>query len=364
MGKEKLRIVVLFGGRSGEHEVSLLSAASVIKALDKRKYEVIPVGITREGKWLAGVDPLQMAANSCQGKPVTVLVDPGQNGLTQAGWNQGEFFLGQIDVVFPLLHGTYGEDGTVQGLLELAGLAYVGAGVLSSSLGMDKVLMKIVFAQAGLPQPDFWYCLRKEWEKEPDKVLSEIESRFAYPCFVKPANLGSSVGISKAHNRKELVKALKLAANYDRKIIIEEFISAREIEISVLGNDEPVTSVPGEIIPLKEFYDYEAKYMDNKAELQIPARIEPAIVKVLQDYAVRAFKALDCAGLGRIDFFLDKESGRVLINEINTMPGFTRFSMYPKLWEASGLNYSLLLDKLIELALERNQDKKRTNFKF
>jgi len=362
VGKEKLRVVVLFGGRSGEHEVSLQSAASVIEALDKEKYEVIPVGITREGKWLAGVEPLQLAGNDSLGIPVTVLVDPGQNGLARISPGLRELFLDRIDVVFPILHGTYGEDGTVQGLLELAGLAYVGAGVLSSSLGMDKVLMKTVFAQAGLPQPGFWHCLRKEWEKEPDKVLAEIEKRFAYPCFVKPANLGSSVGISKAHDREELADALQLAAKYDRKIIVEEFIDACEVEVSVLGNDEPVASVPGEIIPLKEFYDYEAKYMDNRAELHIPAQIEPALVKILQDYAVRAFKALDCAGLGRMDFFLAKGDGCVLVNEINTMPGFTRFSMYPKLWEESGLSYPQLLDKLIELALERNQEKKRTIF--
>ena len=398
-----MRVAVLFGGRSGEHEVSLQSAASVIAALNKEKYEVIPVGITKAGSWLAGVEPLQLAEDGRRGEgpaageagetrktgvpgghgapgesggartPVTILADPVRKGLfcldrldggpaEQLREELREQFQEGIDVVFPVLHGTYGEDGTIQGLFELAGVPYVGAGVLASSLGMDKVLMKTVFAQAGLPQAGFWSCLRKDWEKDPEAILAAIEKRFGSPCFVKPANLGSSVGISKAHDRGELAAALALAARYDRKIIVEEFIDARELEVSVLGNDEPVASVPGEIIPLREFYDYEAKYVDGNSELVIPAKVPPEVTAVLQDYAVRAFRALDCAGLARVDFFLTRAGGRVLVNEINTIPGFTRFSMYPKLWEAGGLSYPQLLDRLIELALERHREKTKTAY--
>lgn len=357
----KLRVVVLFGGRSGEHEVSLQSAASVIAALDKKKYEVIPVGITKEGSWLAGVEPGQLAEKGQQeGVPVALLADPTRKSLIRLGQGFGERYLQEIDVVFPVLHGTYGEDGTIQGLLELAGIPYVGAGVLASSLGMDKALMKTVFARAGLPQARFWPCLRKDWEKNREAVIAEIEKRFAYPCFVKPANLGSSVGVSKAHDREELVEALELAAKYDRKMIVEEFIDAREVEVSVLGNDEPVASVPGEIIPLREFYDYEAKYVDGNSELVVPAQLPRDVVSVLQDFAVRAFKAVDCAGMARVDFFLTRPEGRVLVNEINTIPGFTRFSMYPRLWEVSGLSYPQLLDRLIELARERHREKTKT----
>lgn len=362
MRRKKLRVVVLFGGRSGEHDVSLQSAASVIGALDEKRYEVVPVRITKEGRWLAGVEPLQLAVSDQSGIPVTILADPTQRGLVRLEPGRTGLFLDEIDVVFPVLHGPYGEDGTIQGLLELANVPYVGAGVLSSSLGMDKVLMKNVFAQAGLPQPVFWSCLRKEWEKNPEGIVKEIERRFMYPCFVKPANLGSSVGISKAHNREELIQALLLAARYDRKIIIEEFIEGREVEVSVLGDEEPVASVPGEIVPFKEFYDYEAKYVDGKAELVIPAQLTPDLVGTLQDYAVRAFKALDCAGMARVDFFLRRAQGQALVNEINTIPGFTRFSMYPKLWEVSGLSYPQLLDRLIELARARYQEKKKTTF--
>lgn len=368
MGERKLRVAVLFGGRSGEHEVSLQSAASIISALDEGKYEVIPVGITKEGSWLAGVEPLQMAEQERQGVPVAgvpvaILADPARKGLARLDRGPAERFRDEIDVVFPVLHGTYGEDGTIQGLLELAGVPYVGAGVLASSLGMDKVLMKTVFARAGLPQAGFWFCLRKDWERDPEAIMTAIEERFGYPCFVKPANLGSSVGISKAHNREELAAALAVAARYDRKMIIEEFIDAREVEVSVLGNDEPAASVPGEIIPLREFYDYEAKYVNGNSELVIPAELPPDVVGILQDYAVRAFRALDCAGMARVDFFLTRSGGRVLVNEINTIPGFTRFSMYPKLWEVSGLSYPQLLDRLIELALERHREKTKTTYR-
>lgn len=362
MGGKKLRVVVLFGGRSGEHEISLMSAESVISSLDRGRYEVVPVGITKEGRWIAGLAPAELGGGGGKegGVPVAILPDPSRKGLFRLDRGPAEPYLDGIDVVFPVLHGTYGEDGTLQGLLELANVPYVGAGVLASSLGMDKVFMKTAFAQAGLPQARFWSFLRGEWERRPGQIVAEIERRFGYPCFVKPANLGSSVGISKARNRQGLEEAVALAVRYDRKVIVEEFVWAREVEVSVLGNEEPVASLPGEIVPRREFYDYEAKYVDGNAELIVPAQLPPDVVDVLQDYAVRAFRAVDCAGMARVDFFLTRDEGRVLVNEINTIPGFTPFSMYPKLWEVSGLSYPQLLDRLIELALERHREKNRT----
>ncbi len=363
---EKIRIAVLFGGQSGEHEVSINSAVSVINALDRSKYIVKPVAITREGTWVAGIEPgrlangenpLDLAGKESGISKVFLPGDPGIKALVAMDndrcWKDSE----QVDVVFPILHGTFGEDGTVQGLLDLANIPYVGSGVLGSSVGMDKVIMKMILAQHGLPQIDYTYCLRKDFAKDPDSIAKEVEHQLGYPCFVKPANMGSSVGISKAHNRRELLSAISEAAKYDRKIIMEEFIDGREIEVSVLGNDNPCASIAGEIIPLKEFYDYEAKYVDGYSELKIPADLSGEIVKHLQTLAVRVFKALDCAGMGRVDFFIGKEDGKVVVNEINTIPGFTKFSMYPKLWEASGLSYSKLLDRLIELAIERHNDK-------
>lgn len=374
MSKKK-RVVVLFGGRSGEHEVSLNSAASVMAALDKEKYEIVPVAITREGRWLAGITPEQLKAGADQpvlpaagggtdAKTVFLPADPGYNKLAVLGEGGAGEGAGEVDVVFPVLHGTYGEDGTVQGLLELANVPYVGAGVLGSALGMDKVLMKTVLALHGLPQARFWSCLRREWERDPGKAADEVEEYLGYPCFVKPANLGSSVGISKARHREELARAMDLAASYDRKIIVEEFVSAREVEVSVLGNDDPIASLPGEIIPLKDFYDYEAKYVDGLSNLVIPAELPPATVARLRELAVKVFKVLDCAGLARVDFFLRQPDGEVLVNEINTIPGFTRFSMYPKLWEATGIGYRELLDRLIELAIERHRDKNRSRTTF
>ncbi len=368
MGNKK-RVLVLFGGRSGEHEVSLNSAASVMAALDKDKYEVIPVAITREGRWVAGADPEQLAAGAdpleisgtAPGVETVVLpADPTSRVLTVLGKEGPGLNAGEVDVVIPVLHGTYGEDGTVQGLLELANVPYVGAGVLGSALGMDKVMMKTVLAYHGLPQAGFWYCLRRDWEADPGSVIAGVEQRMGYPCFVKPANLGSSVGISKARHREELVQALELAALYDRKIIVEEFIDAREVEVSVLGNDDPIASVPGEIVPLKEFYDYEAKYVDGFCDLKVPAELPPDTVERLREMAVKVFKALDCAGMARVDFFVRRGDGEVLVNEINTIPGFTRFSMYPKLWEATGIPYRELLDRLIGLAVERHRDKNRS----
>ncbi len=361
---DKKRVAVLFGGRSGEHEVSLNSAESVMAALDKDKYEVIPVGITREGRWLAGVTPEGMRGRGAEGggdggaAAVFLPADPGVRKLVALDGSCRES--GEVDVVFPVLHGTCGEDGTVQGLLELAGIPYVGAGVLGSSLGMDKILMKTVLAQHGLPQARFRPCLRSAWEKHPDSIAAEVEEKIGYPCFIKPANLGSSVGVSKVNNRGELTGAMDLAAEYDRRIIVEEFIDAREVEVSVLGNDEPAASLPGEIIPLKEFYDYEAKYVDGLSELVIPADLPRETVARLQELAVTVYKALDCAGLARVDFFLRREDGGVLVNEINTIPGFTRFSMYPKLWEATGISYRDLLDRLIHLAMERHRDRSRS----
>ncbi len=366
---DKKRVVVLFGGRSGEHEVSLNSAASVISALDKEKYEVTPVVITREGKWVAGIlperlvngeNPLDLVGKEPGVDFVFVPGDPTIQTLLLPG--KGSYFQdgGKIDVVFPVLHGTFGEDGTIQGLLDLSNIPYVGSGVLGSAVGMDKVLMKMILAQNGLPQIDFLSCLRKDIDNNIGSIIDQAEQRLGYPCFVKPANLGSSVGISKAHNRDELAAALKEAARYDRKVIIEEFIDGREIEVSVMGNDEPVASVPGEIIPLKEFYDYEAKYVDGFSELRIPADLPEKTVQQLQHLAIRVFKVLDCAGMGRVDFFVGKKDGRVVVNEINTIPGFTRFSMYPKLWEATGISYRELLDRLIDLAFERNKDRNRS----
>ncbi|HHW44503.1 MAG TPA: D-alanine--D-alanine ligase, partial [Desulfotomaculum sp.] len=268
-----------------------------------------------------------------------------------------------VDVVIPVLHGTFGEDGTVQGLLELANIPYVGAGVMASAVGMDKIIMKTLFARHGLPQVNFRYCSRRDWERNRQAVLSEVE-QLGYPLFVKPANLGSSVGISKARSREELVPAMDLAACYDRKIIVEEFVPAREVEVSVLGNDDPMASLPGEIIPLNEFYDYEAKYVEGKSDLVIPARLPAETMLELQRLAIKVFKALDCAGMARVDFFLRKDNGAVLVNEINTIPGFTSTSMYPKLWEATGITYPELLDRLIELALERHREKNRSRTTF
>ncbi|MQL53679.1 D-alanine--D-alanine ligase [Desulfofundulus thermobenzoicus] len=363
----KKRVAVIFGGRSGEHEVSLNSAASVIGALDGDRYEVIPVAITREGKWLAGVEPARMLAGGDPaqlGRPVVLPADPTVGGLVSVDGGRVQVGdLTPVDVVIPVLHGTFGEDGTVQGLLELANIPYVGAGVMASAVGMDKIIMKTLFARHGLPQVNFRYCSRRDWERNRQAVLSEVE-QLGYPLFVKPANLGSSVGISKARSREELVPAMDLAAGYDRKIIVEEFVPAREVEVSVLGNDDPMASLPGEIIPLNEFYDYEAKYVEGKSDLVIPARLPAETMLELQRLAIKVFKALDCAGMARVDFFLRKDNGAVLVNEINTIPGFTRTSMYPKLWEATGITYPELLDRLIELALERHREKNRSRTTF
>jgi D-alanine-D-alanine ligase len=382
---KKLRVAILFGGRSGEHEVSLLSAASVLKSIDRKKFEVVPIGITKEGRWLAAADANNLLEGNGsavarklragdpettpgakllhEGIPTLMVPEPGGS----AGQNQrpgGK----PIDVVFPVLHGTFGEDGTIQGLFELAGIAYVGSGVLGSSAGMDKDVMKRLFAQARLPIVKHVTLLRADWEKSPRKAVAQVEKALKYPVFVKPANLGSSVGISKAHNRKELGPALELAARYDRKLVVEEGVGgkkskARELEVAVLGNDSPQASEVGEIIPGKEFYDYEAKYLAEGSVPVIPARLTRAESKQVRDMAVAAFQACDLSGLARVDFLMEPDGRkRIFLNEVNTMPGFTQISMYPKLWEATGLNYRSLITRLIELALERQEEKSRTTY--
>ena len=345
----KKRIAVLFGGRSGEHEVSIRSAAAVIGALDSGKYEVIPVAISKQGKWLGPAESVSLLPPEAQGRSSTqtAVIVSQEPGSTSG-----------VDVVFPVLHGTFGEDGTVQGLLELAGVAYVGAGVLGSACGMDKDVMKRLFREAGLPTVEHLACLRGDRER----AVAESEARFGYPVFVKPANLGSSVGITKARDAAELRKGLDRAATFDRKIIIEPAIVGREIECSVLGNDCPEASLPGEIIPSGEFYDYESKYLDQNSRLLIPAPLSDEQTGEVRRLAVAAFQAIECSGLARVDFFLEKDTEHFLINEINTMPGFTSISMYPKLWQASGLAYPDLIDRLIELALERQAEKDATLF--
>jgi D-alanine-D-alanine ligase len=356
----------LFGGRSGEHDVSLQSAASVIKALDPAKYQIVPIGITHEGHWRVGSGALQLLVEVLEtGAPVTPSADPtGPKLLPLASARPSAKALPSLDVVFPVLHGTFGEDGTVQGLLELADLPYVGAGVLASATGMDKDVMKRLFRDAGLPVVPWELILRADWESHPGIVRKRIEKKLRYPLFVKPVNMGSSVGISKVHSRRELTAALNLAAQYDRKLLVENGIDAREIECSVLGNDHPQASAPGEVVPVNEFYDYEAKYIKEGSELMIPARLSAPQTKQVRDVAIRAFQAVDGAGMGRVDFLLDRKTGKVFLNEINTIPGFTSISMYPKLWEASGLPYPRLLDRLIELALERHREKSRTRFTY
>lgn len=359
----KIRVGVIFGGRSGEHEVSLTSARSVLQYLDRDKYEIVPIGITKEGKWLLGrsLNPQQLMELEDRTVPVSLLPDPNSQGLVELS---SETMLQksdtQLDVIFPVLHGTYGEDGTVQGLLELADIPYVGAGVAASAVGMDKALMKAVFAAHGLPQLPYLVVKRKDWEANPKQVAEEIARKLGFPCFVKPANLGSSVGISKVHGPEELAPAMDLACSFDRKLVIEQSAPpCREVECAVLGNDEPEASILGEIVPSREFYDYEAKYIDNTSELIIPARVSDETAEKVRQMAIDAFKAIDCAGMARVDFFVTKDDETIYLNEINTIPGFTPISMYPKLWDASGIPYPELLDRLIQLAIERHGEKKR-----
>jgi len=365
----KIRVGVIFGGRSGEHEVSLASAKSVMQALDRDKYEVIPIGITKEGRWIIGGDPLEaLLLGMGDGCPrAALLSDPEEKALfrLEGGGDVLRAIRQQeLDVVFPVLHGPYGEDGTVQGLLELANIPYVGGGVLASALGMDKAAMKAIFRAHGLPVVDHLVIKRKEWEAHPNEVMDRIERAFGYPCFLKPANLGSSVGVTKAKDREGLARGLREAARYDRKMLAERAINAREIEVSVLGNDEPIASLPGEVIPHREFYDYVAKYTEGASDLIVPADLPDDLTRAFQEMAVRAFLAIDCAGMARVDFLLDKNDSHIYVNEINTIPGFTSVSMYPRMWEASGIPYPELLDRLIELAFERHRDKNRSQISY
>jgi D-alanine-D-alanine ligase len=368
---QKKTIAVLFGGQSGEHEVSLVSAQAVMAGLDPTKYNILPIGISKAGRWIAGAEalPAMLAAADHKRLPggmeqaATNAETENAPGREQLAVTAAQFSILDpqfpIDIVFPALHGPMGEDGTVQGLLELAGIPYVGSGVAASSVGMDKALMKAAFAAAGLPILPWLLVRRHEWQNDAQRVYTQIEQQLTYPLFVKPANMGSSVGVNKAHDRAGLERAIAAAAHYDRRIIVERGVTAREIEVSVLGNDEPQASVPGEVIPSNEWYDYAAKYLDDQSEIVIPAPIPADLVAQVQALAIRAFVAIDGAGLARVDFLLDKESGALWLNEINTMPGFTPISMYAKMWAASGMEYNELLDQLVELALERHRQKNR-----
>ncbi|MFH1277895.1 MAG: D-alanine--D-alanine ligase family protein [Candidatus Eisenbacteria bacterium] len=368
---KKLRVGVLFGGQSGEHEVSLSSARAVIEALRASgKYDVVPVGITREGRWIVHPNALAILASKAElrfrdspaaakarageDEPAALVPDGDRSALVPAGKGTGPE---RLDLVFPVLHGPKGEDGTVQGFLELAGIPYVGSGVASSAVAMDKDLAKRIFRSTGLLVPDWVLLRRHRWERERPTALAQAK-KSGFPCFVKPANLGSSVGISKAKNEAELEAAIDEAARYDTKILVEEAIDAREIEVSVLGHETPEASVPGEIVPSGEFYDYDAKYVDGKSDLIIPADLPPEKAAEVRDSAVRAFRALDCSGMARVDFLLQRKSERLYINELNTIPGFTSISMYAKLWEATGVPYAELLDRLILHALERHAERK------
>ncbi|HEX8140253.1 MAG TPA: D-alanine--D-alanine ligase family protein [Pyrinomonadaceae bacterium] len=371
---KKLRVGVIFGGRSGEHEISLKSARSVIEAMDTDKYLVVPIAINKEGKWLAPADAARLlpedltrrvpeSVMESAGESVAIIGDPSRSGLTTLDDESGGQPSQPLDVVFPVLHGTYGEDGTIQGLLEMAGVAYVGCGVLASSCGMDKVTMKALFRDAGLPMCDYTWFLRSQWEREPSKLLRRVARQLGFPCFVKPANLGSSVGISKAVDRRSLEEAINLAARYDRKIIVEEGVDAREIECAVLGNDEPEASLPGEYVIHTEaarFLDYTEKYAGTgHVDFVVPAPISKPLTARIRRMATTAFKAVDGAGFARVDFFLRRDTGELLINELNTIPGLTNVSGYPKMWEATGLSFPQVIDRLIQLALERHSEKSR-----
>jgi D-alanine-D-alanine ligase len=383
----KLRIGILFGGRSGEHEVSLLSAASILKSIDQTKYEVIPIGITKQGQWLTSSSAQHLLTGDTKPAPA-LKKNASTKSITlnaSADLVQGSTALAQqngslaqsLDVIFPVLHGTFGEDGTIQGLFELADIAYVGSGVLGSATGMDKTVMKQLFAAAGLPQTPHVNLLRSEWKSDAKRCIKRIEKKLTYPVFVKPANLGSSVGISKVHDRSELAPAMDLAASFDRKLIIEQGVGGpgakpRELEVAVLGNDAPEASVVGEIVPGAEFYDYNAKYHSDASVPIIPAKLSKSESRQIREMAIAAFRACDCAGLARVDFLMEPavktkkgreaKPARIYLNEINTMPGFTSISMYPKLWEASGLPYQQLIDRLISLAADRHQEKQQTTF--
>ncbi|GKU80587.1 D-alanine--D-alanine ligase [Paenibacillus sp. L3-i20] len=383
----KVRVGLVYGGKSGEHEVSLQTAFAVMREFDYSQYEIKPFYISKQGEWKSGnvllaapdsvetlrfggeeggssnhsLAPLFHTLDGAASRAVPTAVQEAKISSHSVTESNDEH-IETIDVMFPLLHGTFGEDGTIQGLFEMANIPYVGAGVLASAVGMDKVMMKKVFAQEGLPQCVFRYFNRTQWEKDSSYFIMECEVSLGYPCFIKPANLGSSVGVSKARNREELVEAVNYAFRFDRKVIVEEFVDAREIEVSVLGNDDAKASVPGEIAPSNEFYDYKAKYIDGKSTMIIPAELSVEVTESVREMAVRAFQAIDGSGLSRVDFFLRKEDNVIFINEVNTLPGFTPFSMYPLLWRETGVPYKELLSTLINLALERHADKQRIDF--
>ena len=365
----KIKLGIILGGRSGEHEVSLMSSRSVLSVLNPEKYEVIQIGIDHEGNWWSGKDVISaFEKHTTEGLfRVFLLPEPGTATLFKREMfdvNESITPVSELDVVFPVLHGTFGEDGTLQGLFEMADLAYAGAGVLGSSVGMDKGVFKDVMRANEIPVVDWLICTRKDVESDIEAILDKAEKISPYPLFIKPANLGSSVGISKAKNRSDLLEGILDAARYDRRILIEKGVNAREIEISVLGNENPRPSVPGEIRPSDEFYSYNAKYIDGKSELFIPAPISAELSKQVQELAVRTYKAIDCAGMARVDFLLDRDTNKLYLNEVNTIPGFTSISMYPKLWEASGMTYEQLVDELIKLALERKAERSKTKRTF
>jgi D-alanine-D-alanine ligase len=371
---DKIKIGIVFGGRSGEHEISVRSAKSVIEQIDKDKYEIVPIAITKEGNWLNPVESLgllppptqELLLNEIGGfarNSIAFTGDTNYKGLIKLETQQGEERLEKIDVIFPVLHGTFGEDGTIQGLFEMADIPYVGCGVLASSTGMDKAFMKILFRDAGLPICKYVWFLRSEWESDDEATIAQIEQKLGYPCFVKPANLGSSVGVSKATDEISLREAITLAAQFDRKIIVEECLEMREIECAVIGNDEPRASLPGEYIirdESKKFLDYTEKYAGTgNNEFVVPAPISEELAKKIQQMAITAFKSIDGSGLARVDFFLRKDNGALLVNEINTIPGLTDASGFPKMWAGSGLEFSQVIDALVVLAIERHEDKSR-----
>ena len=366
--ERKLKVGVIFGGRSGEHEVSLRSAQSVMAALDRNKYEVVPIGITRNGRWLTGDVVAALNSGTEEAMAATLLPDPKSRSLMQMEMKETHptnmSAVTELDVIIPILHGTYGEDGTVQGLLELADIPYVGAGVVGSAVGMDKGIFKQVMIANGIPVLPWRLFSARAWRKDKEVILAEVEAALLYPVFTKPANLGSSVGIRKCHNRAALAAGMDEAAQYDRRVLVEQGINGRELEVSVLGNDEPIASVVGEIRPRREFYDYAAKYLaepgsPEESELIIPAELDKKMAGAIRALAVQAYRAIDCAGMARVDMLMDRETGTIYLNEINTIPGFTQISMYPKLWEATGISYPELLDRLIDLALERFEEKGR-----
>lgn len=369
---DRLRVGVIFGGRSGEHEISLMSAASVLSVLDEQKYNVIQVGVSHDGVWLSGENVLDALSRGDTSSldVVTLPPDPVNHGLYRfkSGKNNLKTdpveLISTLDIVFPVLHGSFGEDGTLQGLLEMADVTYVGAGVLGSAVGMDKALFRDVMLANNIPVVDSILILRSNIETDIDDAILRAESMSNYPLFVKPANLGSSVGVTKCHTRSDLIEGLMEAAQFDRRVLVQKAINAREIEVSVLGNDSPIASIPGEIIPSREFYSYEAKYIDDESELLIPAPIDGETADFARELALKAYKAIDCSGMARVDFFLEKDTGELFVNELNTIPGFTKISMYPKLWNASGITYPDLINRLIDLALERKSDRDRTSRRY